>query len=411
MNYVYSGGVPRDDDGDGVFEARTVDYSGLAIDDDTRATAPLDDLVENMLDESVPVDPADPVHAIRWVDGEGLGRESAIDEPVDWDGDGEPDQGLVEVNLNRGDEDGNPAKCEAASADAGHPSNETLRGNDDWHTLVFRFTPDSPLADAPMIDVIPEPNEPPDTPDQIYAATDLAIGKVVDPDPWVGGQTVAYRLTATNHGPNGAASVEIRDYPPPGVTFPDLPEACAMGEGEAGEPVIACSIDPLPVGASRTIELAARLPLATECGAGQFTHLSNRAERRNLGAGERRPADNSVTVRHQILCPLLDYPVKLVCGPQPDPAQLALVRGTYGTAVNLHNPRDEEVFVFAKLALARLGGPIEPAPVLPVGLYSFAYDEAMVIDCDALGRELGPNRLPAGPIDGFLVLQTARPST
>lgn len=415
MNYVYSGGIPRDDNGNGIFEAKTIDYSGLAIDDDTRATAPLDDLVEDMLDETVGLDPIDPVHGIRWVDGTGAGRTSAIDEPIDWSGpvasDGSVtiDDNPVEVNLNRGDENGDPTACEADSAAAGHPSDETLTGNDDWHTLVFRFPPDSPLLDAPIIDVVEEPNEPPGTPDRIYFATDLRIEKEVEPNPWVGGQTVAYRLTASNHGPNGAAEVTVRDYPPPGVTFPELPEACELDADDAGKTFVDCALEPLAVGQSRTIELAARLPIATSCGASQFIHLSNTAEVINHIGGERRPEDNRVTARHQVLCPLIDYPAKLICGIQPAADRLALLRAAYGTAVNLHNPHDEEVYVFAKLALARLGGPVEAGPVLPVGLFSFAYDESMVIDCDVVRRTLDPDLLPAQPLDGFLVLQTARP--
>jgi len=422
MNYVYAGGVPRDDDGDGVFENRSSNLSPLPLDDDNRARAPLDDLIENQLDESAIVDDTDPVHAIRWVDANGIGRSSAINAPVNWDGntddDGNPiiegdvngngvideDENLVEANLNRGDENGSPSLCEANSAADGHPSNETLRGAHDWYTMVFRFTPDSVIAGDAVIDVIDETGFDPIEVEGTFNATDLVVEKTVDPDPWVGGQTLTYAIDITNKGPNGAADVDLIDMPPDGVQFVDLPEGCKIDEDGA----LRCDIEPLSVGETVSLELDARMPLVTDCGRNQFTFLSNQAAVINNIGNELMRGDNVTTARHALLCPMIEYPVKFICGVQDDPDELGLLSGGYGTAVNLHNPQDEEVFVFAKLALARPAEPFKPGPVMPIDLLSFAYDEALTIDCDMVRDRLFEGVLPDGLIDGFLVLQSAR---
>lgn len=405
MNYVYSGGVPRDDDGDGVFESRTEDFSGLPLPSGGRATAPLPTLVESDLDEEQVLDSGDGVHALRFVDGTGTGRESAVDSPNDWNGQNGIESGDIDpVDINAGDETGSPAACAEASAAAEEPATDTLQGADDWHALVFRFTPDSVVPGASMVDVIEEERPDPATVDAVFGATDLAIAKSVDPDPWVGGQTVTYRLAVENKGPNGAAFLEVVDRPSAGVRFVDPPENCNTNEQGA----LHCPLDPLPVGASTTLELQARLPLATSCGGDQFLTVVNDAEVVNLRGRERRVLDNRVTAEHRILCPIYEYPAKFVCGTQPEAADRSLLRGAYGTTVNLHNPSDEEVFVFAKLALARQAEPLAPGPVLPIDLFSFEYDEAVSIDCDVVGDRLFPDGFPDELIDGFLVIQSAR---
>ena len=50
--------------------------------------------------------------------------------------------------------------------------------------------------------------------------------------------------------------------------------------------------------------------------------------------------------------PSLDYLAKVICGTQPDPENLQLVRGRYLSAVNLLNRAGERVEIRASVALA-----------------------------------------------------------
>ena len=45
------------------------------------------------------------------------------------------------------------------------------------------------------------------------------------------------------------------------------------------------------------------------------------------------------------------YPAKVVCGLQKDPKSTKLVRGFYGSAINVFNPGDKPARLFKELAL------------------------------------------------------------
>ena len=46
-----------------------------------------------------------------------------------------------------------------------------------------------------------------------------------------------------------------------------------------------------------------------------------------------------------------EYAAKLICGRQTYPQDLTLALGQYATAINIHNPNDEKVHFFKKVAL------------------------------------------------------------
>ena len=414
MNYSFSGGVPADLDDDGIFEAKTIDYSPLSI-PDGRTAAPLGDLREDKLVESkdtdvsglepitIILDETDPVHATRWVDSQQIGRTSAVNAEIDWDGeDGIEDQ-LSQVNVNRGDKDGLPGDCEERSEDAGHPDDETLTGHDDWANLEYRFKIISPLDSSP-IEAIPEPPMNPSEADFVYFATDLAISKTVGPDPWVAGQMVSYELTVENRGPNGAHKIEIIETPPEGVVFVNPPEDCELQEDES----LRCAVEPLAVGNTTTLSLNARLPIIRDCGRSQFITLSNQAQAINLVGREIRPQDNVAIARHRILCPRFEYTAKFVCGVESNPETHALLAGRYGSVVNIHNPQGETVYAFAKLAMAIPPGEFKAGSVHSIDLAELDYDEAAAVDCNFVREKVFGGQLPAEVIDGFLVIQTAR---
>lgn len=402
MNYFFSRGVPADLDGDGVFESETIDFSPITI-PGGRAAAPLDDLFEGDLDETTPLDATDPVHATRFTDAMGIGQTSAVNEGLNWDGEGAANATGVVANIDGGDENGLPADCLEQSDEDADPDGETLTGHDDWGNLVYRFNPDTPIESG-AIEPIPEPDLDADAIELAFNSTDLSIAKEVDKPLWVGGQQVAYRITVTNNGPNGVKQATVRDNPAPGVIFTALPENCTPQPGGALE----CGLPPLPVGESHDLDLHARLPLFPDCGEDQITRIFNSASVNNRFGNEIDTANNQIRLEHEVLCPAFEYPAKMICGKQTNPEDLSAILGAYGTTINVHNPNDERVHVFIKLAMARPPGELEPGPVLPIDLVSFDYDEAFAVDCEAVKKRLFDGVLPEPLLDGFLVLQSAR---
>ena len=75
-----------------------------------------------------------------------------------------------------------------------------------------------------------------------------------------------------------------------------------------------------------------------------------------------------------------EYAAKLVCGLQKDPKGMRLVRGFYGTAVNVHNPGDEPVTFRKKLALTYPPEEQEPGKVIPIAEHKLGPDEALEVD-------------------------------
>lgn len=104
-----------------------------------------------------------------------------------------------------------------------------------------------------------------------------------------------------------------------------------------------------------------------------------------------------------------EYVTKLVCGLQRDPEDMRLVRGFYGTAVNIHNPSRESVDFFKKLALTYPPKEQAPGKILPIGEDVLRYDEALATDCMDIRERLFPNGFPTPYIKGFVVVQSTGP--
>jgi hypothetical protein len=100
-----------------------------------------------------------------------------------------------------------------------------------------------------------------------------------------------------------------------------------------------------------------------------------------------------------------EYSAKVVCGLQKDPRSMQVVRGFYGTAVNIHNPGKERVAFKKKLALTYPPQREEPGKVIPIAEHKLGYDEALEVDCDDLVEEVFDGRLPEPFIKGFVVVQ------
>lgn len=102
-----------------------------------------------------------------------------------------------------------------------------------------------------------------------------------------------------------------------------------------------------------------------------------------------------------------EYAAKLVCGLQRDPKGMRLVRGFYGTAINIHNPGDESVAFRKKLALTFPPKEQKPGKVIPIARDKLGPDEALEVDCEDVLWEVFDGRFPTSYIKGFVVVQSS----
>lgn len=100
--------------------------------------------------------------------------------------------------------------------------------------------------------------------------------------------------------------------------------------------------------------------------------------------------------------PLLQYAVKFVCGKSTGEV---VAPGVYYTAINVHNPTNEEVRFRKKVAVAL---PREqPGPVSEFSEAKLGPDQALEIDCpDILRHASTPEEEPADFLKGFVVIES-----
>jgi serine protease len=102
-----------------------------------------------------------------------------------------------------------------------------------------------------------------------------------------------------------------------------------------------------------------------------------------------------------------EYSAKLVCGGQDDPKNMALVRGFYGTTINLHNPGPEAVRFQKSLALTLPPGRQEPGELHRIADEELGEELALAVDCNDLEDRL--NGFPQRFIEGFVVIRSSGP--
>jgi hypothetical protein len=111
------------------------------------------------------------------------------------------------------------------------------------------------------------------------------------------------------------------------------------------------------------------------------------------------------TVRRQVV---YEYAAKIVCGIQPDPEDMRLVRGFYATSINVHNPDIERVRFTKKLALTIPPGGQRPGEVRRLAIDALGPDEALAVDCMDIKRRVFPDGFPQPYIEGFVIIQSPR---
>ncbi len=100
--------------------------------------------------------------------------------------------------------------------------------------------------------------------------------------------------------------------------------------------------------------------------------------------------------------PLFQYAVKFVCGKS---AGEVVAPGTYFTAINVHNPTNEEVHFRKKFAVALPGE--RPGPVSKFFEAKLGPDEALEIDCpDIIRLASTPGEKPAAFLKGFVIIES-----
>ena len=403
MNYNMQNGIPQDTiagqdtDSDGMPDNRIVDYSPPRF-PDGRGSAPLGQIDEEMLDEGVILDPRDPENQTVFIDGTGATQTVGVDQPLDWAGDGSPpDANNISVNVNSGPASG----CSSSPLDE-----DPFTGHDDWSNIQmnFRLTGDfDDSANNPTEEPEPTQEDLDAVLEAIYT-TDLSVTKTTEPDLVVAGQPLTIGLLVENIGPNHTQEVEVRDQLPEGIELLSVPDGCELSQ----DGQVSCLLGRMRAGESREISLSARVRRDVECRDGeQFTFISNTAEVENLAGGDPNRQNDRSTVRIRVMCVNFEYPAKLVCGKQSDPNVLRLMRGLYGTTVNIHNPNDEETYLFKKLALAFPPVEQKPGKIIPIAVDHLAYDESLKTDCDELLRNHFPNGFPEGYVEGHIVVQSA----
>ncbi|MFN8422541.1 MAG: hypothetical protein U0470_03840 [Anaerolineae bacterium] len=111
-------------------------------------------------------------------------------------------------------------------------------------------------------------------PTGIIGAADLEITKTDAIDPATAGGALSYVLTVTNHGPSGAANVQVADNLPAGTQFVN---AVAQGGAcgyQAGPNILTCTLGSMALGEVRTITVNVIVNASVPNGA----VLSNRAD-------------------------------------------------------------------------------------------------------------------------------------
>ncbi len=93
--------------------------------------------------------------------------------------------------------------------------------------------------------------------------TELAITKADAPDPVALGGTLTYTLTVTNNGPDPSTDSTVTDTLPAGVTFVSATPSQGTCSQAAG--TVSCTLGPLAVGASATIEIVVTVDATAVC--------------------------------------------------------------------------------------------------------------------------------------------------
>jgi hypothetical protein len=104
----------------------------------------------------------------------------------------------------------------------------------------------------------------------------------------------------------------------------------------------------------------------------------------------------------------LEYVAKMICGLQRDPKNMQLVRGFYGTAINIRNPGKEPATLEKSLALTFPPKEEEPGKIVKIARHKLPPRRALEVDCEDVLQEGFDGQLPTPYIKGFIVVEADR---
>ena len=402
MNYDNQFQINQDTNGDRVTDNQIIDYSPPRF-TGGRGNPALPQLVEDNLSEVTILDSSDPENWFVFTDVNGQKVNRPLNQRVDWNSDGDTnDTDIAPININTLGVNGRPQGCENDSSD------ESLNGYDDWTNVALNFRQIGDADDAP-INPVTEPE--PELEDLLILqeelnTTDLEITKsaFTDLDVAVAGQELVYALTVRNNGPNPARDVQVVDFLPAQVTHISNTGNCV--EAPAGR--LNCSLGGIPAYETREFEIRVHIAADLPCLENQLSTITNSAQVENLAGSDLDTTNNRVAESTQVLCSKYEYSAKLICGKQENPADLRLAHGLYATAINIHNPNDEKIYFFKKLALTYPPEEQKPGRVIPIAVDTLEYDEALAVDCLDIQKEAFHGEFPESYVKGFVVIQSPK---
>lgn len=395
IQQVAGSGQGQDFDLDGVLEI--IDYSPPRF-PGGRGVAPVQQLLEAGLPEGAVLDATDAANQTVYTRGAAGKFNAVLNQGIDWAGDGPT--AANPLNINTSGANGRPAACTNTT------TNETLTGFEDWHFITL-----SPWAFPDSADgAINRVNQPEPTLDDRKAmheelnTTDLVLTMTATADVPVAGQEIIYRFTVKNNGPRVARRVQLANQPPADLVLTAATSPCAI---DAPARTLQCELGELRVGEQRAVEARFHVPVDLPCPeAQQFIALDSRAHVLNVPGPDANPRDNEASTTTRVLCVRFEYVAKLVCGTAGEVDGFALAPGHYATAINIHNPNDEQAHFFKKVALT--GRDQKPGRVHPVAIDALRYDEALRLDCTDLRGRLPRADASAPLLEGFVVVQSPR---
>ena len=401
MNYDLQFGIPQnpgsgqgqDLNGDGTLEI--IDYSPPRT-PAGRGNAPVATLIESSLSDGIVLDSTDAANQLIYTRGAVGKFPLPLNQGIDWAGDGATP--TTALNINTSGTNGSPPDCTNFQV-------ETLVGFNDWNfiSLNLQYFPNSANSA-----VNPEKHVEPTLDDRKRQAeelntTDLVLTKTATADMLVAGQEIVYRFTVKNAGPRVARKVVLVDPLPKFLSVLSVTPPCAVDA--AG--TMNCELGLLPVGEQRDLEAHLHIPVDLPCKPDdQFLVVDNHAHVLNVPGPDSNPQNNEVSTSTQILCVRYEYAAKFICGRQTESQDLTLAQGQYATAINIHNPNDEKVHFFKKVALTERDQ--KPGRVLPVAVDGLLYDEALKLDCMDLRRRMTLTNSNEALLEGFAIIQSPR---
>jgi uncharacterized repeat protein (TIGR01451 family) len=249
-----------------------------------RGAAPLPPIVENNLDESLVFDPTDATNRFVFVDDSGVKVQSQLDQPVDWNSDGDTSDSGLTINVDTADiNTGRPSRC------ANSGSTSVLTGFHDWDVVALNFRPFGDSASG-AVNPVTEPEMTITEMLELQEAlntTDLAVAKSA-PAQVAAGETLDYTIELTNQGPNPASSIVVVDELPNGVTHVSDTASCV--EAPAG--TLTCELPELLARDSTTVGITVAVAADLVHLNGSPLTITNQVEADNTRGPDPDPADD-----------------------------------------------------------------------------------------------------------------------